>query len=302
MTTLTLASIRSCSASVLLALLLPAPCTMAGTTTQVVTEARSAPNMIGTSGDHTECPGCLASASNTGTVIDPVNGTSQSDGVATALAEHGVLKTFASSASSGAYGYASARATAAFSDTLMIDSPGHSGQSGMVIIPLQFDYAATLIGQLGYAGSDIYLTLDVFMGAGSYQWQRGLLMSPDGSVQSQSFDAGGVVVPFDDTILASVSFTFGQEFSFIASLRTHVSGSLEHQAIVDASHSAYWGGVQSVLDQNGNPVVYTLNSSSGTDWSRFFVPSPVPEPATSALMVAGLGVIVAATRRRRFEA
>lgn len=296
MPTLSPASINSCTVSGLLALLLSAPCVMASTTAQVVTEARIATDAITTRGDHTECPGCLASASSTGTVVDPVNGNSQSDSVATALAEHGVLKTFVSSASSGGLGYANATATATFADSLTIDAPGLSGQSGTVTMALQFDYAASLSGS---SGSKLYLKFDVFEGIETYRWQRGLLTQADGQSQSQSFDAGGVSVPFSKTILANVNFTFGQGFVFQKSLLTRTAGSLDHQAVVDASHSAYWGGLQSVLDTNGNPVAYRLSSSSGTDWSRSFVPSPVPEPGTSALVMAGLAAIGALTWRMR---
>jgi MYXO-CTERM domain-containing protein len=62
-----------------------------------------------------------------------------------------------------------------------------------------------------------------------------------------------------------------------------------------------WTGIQSVT-VNGQPVTYSLTSTSGTDWTQSFVPpaGPVstPEPASGILaasVIAGLGLL----RRRR---
>jgi PEP-CTERM motif-containing protein len=71
----------------------------------VVTEAQKDVGVIGTAGDVKSCTGCLASISSTGTVVTQQFGTNQSDGSATASADDGVLKTFATASSNGHYGY-----------------------------------------------------------------------------------------------------------------------------------------------------------------------------------------------------
>jgi hypothetical protein len=61
----------------------------------------------------------------------------------------------------------------------------------------------------------------------------------------------------------------------------------------------YWAGIQSVTDQNGNALNYTLTSGSGNDFRNSFAPA-VPEPSSMALMAAG-GVLLVVVQRRRRE-
>jgi len=300
MSHLTRCSIALC----LLALLSLGPDATAGVSTRVVTEARTGvgAGVTATSSDHKECEGCLASTSNTGIVIGANGVTSHSTGFGTAYAEHGVLKTFASSESSGPRGYAQATSTATFGDLLTIDAPGLSGQNGAVSMLLLFDFLEHVVGQPGAAGGRAQLGLDLFVGGRTERYERTLIFDPNGLTTSQSFDPGNVVVPFGKQIVADVDFVFGQPFTFVATLRAFATGSFDQQVEVDASHSAYWGGFQSVLDVGGNAVDYTVTSSSLTDWSRSFVPSAVPEPPPVALLLAGMGLIGVFTHRRRADA
>jgi hypothetical protein len=61
----------------------------------------------------------------------------------------------------------------------------------------------------------------------------------------------------------------------------------------------FWGGITGVI-AGGNPVPsFTVTSDSGTDWAQSFIPgSPVPEPAVSATLGAGLILIALAGRRK----
>jgi hypothetical protein len=72
---------------------------------------------------------------------------------------------------------------------------------------------------------------------------------------------------------------------------------------IDFGHSSYWNGVSaiSLLDASGNYVpadlsLFTATSTQGVDMMRSF--APVPEPAGTALLVLGLGGLLAVQRRR----
>lgn len=58
--------------------------------------------------------------------------------------------------------------------------------------------------------------------------------------------------------------------------------------------SLLWGGISSVIDMNGNPIVgFTVSSSSGFNYAV-----AVPEPEAWAMMLAGLGLVGWMTRRK----
>jgi len=63
------------------------------------------------------------------------------------------------------------------------------------------------------------------------------------------------------------------------------------------SHTLAWGGIDSVVDGDGNPVTdaFDATSESGFDWSQ-----PAVEPEPSSIALCGFGAIstIAAYRRR----
>ena len=267
----------------------------ANVTAHVVTEAEKDVGIIGTAGDVKSCTGCLASISSTGTVVTQQFGTNQSDGSATASADYGVLKTFATASSNGHYGYATATASASFSDAFTIDAPGLDGQHGTVTIPLEFNYVSS---RSGTATSHVTLTFQTFPGGPPETYQRSLTFHPDGTTTSDSFDPGPVVTPFSTLLLARVDFVFGQPLSFEAKLDVGGGGPFDESFTLDAAHSAYWGGFRSVTDANGDAVAYRLAPGSQADWSKSYIPLAVPEPNAYVLVLAGLCTVGFALRRR----
>jgi hypothetical protein len=94
----------------------------------------------------------------------------------------------------------------------------------------------------------------------------------------------------------TLAITLGAPFSIIAYLEATTALQGNGSALIDASHSAYWGGISSVTNQFGESVEYSLSSNSGTDWSRSFSPA-VPEPESYMLMLLGVAAISWRARR-----
>lgn len=95
-------------------------------------------------------------------------------------------------------------------------------------------------------------------------------------------------------MVLSVAFQPGEAIS-LTSQMTCYAASRATLGGCDASHSAYWGGVASVVGLDGKAMDWTLKSASGTDYADSFV----PEPRTWALMLLGFGAVGGAIRSRR---
>ena len=69
----------------------------------------------------------------------------------------------------------------------------------------------------------------------------------------------------------------------------------------DFLHTLRWGGVQQVLDASGHPVTgWTLGADSGTDYAIANT-TPVPEPASWAMLLCGLGGLGFLAMRQRID-
>jgi len=112
---------------------------------------------------------------------------------------------------------------------------------------------------------------------------------------SDTHEVTGELAPF------RLGLMLGELVSFNLGLSMGVYARGTADATIDASHSAYWGGITSVVDAAGRPVDYTVLSADGGDWGRSYVPvaAPVPEPAAWLLGAIGaLGLLVQQRRRR----
>ncbi|HRA64240.1 MAG TPA: PEP-CTERM sorting domain-containing protein [Burkholderiaceae bacterium] len=90
----------------------------------------------------------------------------------------------------------------------------------------------------------------------------------------------------------NIPFQFGSwaQYQISANTEVRVGGnagwgqSVDHEGESDFSHTLKWGGISAVLDASGQPVLnWTVQSLPGIDLT-----TPVPEPSSWALMLAGL--------------
>ena len=264
--------------------------------------------------DSQTCTGCVAQVTHS---FGPPNFPVSMSGDVTASASFGVLR---ASARSGAFGNPSplttaithgGRAQAQFQDFFQINNnnPLLQGTLGTVTIPLSFVWG--FVGSSGGSSgvgirgnADIRMQWDPNMGNSNIQISE----FREDFDRNSSFKGAGSkiglstpfsVIPFTFTPTLSVTFKYGLTISLIYDLKISetvgeagATGFLNNFATLDAGHSAYWGGFESVLDANGQPAAYTTTSFSGHDWSKSSIPSAVPTPVSSILMLSGLGAIL----------
>lgn len=201
-----------------------------------------------------------------------------------------------------------------WADTLTIDMPGLTGQSGIYLAKI--DVTGTLAAH-GFAGASSFNVT-------AYKDKAELLRSVPGFFGGAQATTGGTdrqrvswgVATYggsyndasstiDDYVIFAVPIVFGESFSLgvygyiSAGMRSSSGVPGNSTADADFSHSVIWDGVAGVRDSMGNLVTgYSLTSASGIDWTQSMV-SSVPEPEAYAMLVAGLALVGAVRRRQR---
>ena len=197
-------------------------------------------------------------------------------------------------------------ASGSYSELITLSAPGMEGQAGRLTATFLLDYSliATAPDSIAYlhfsggvgrsAGNLVLSALHdgttQFLG-GTYEINDalGYRRLPEGGVSAMSITS---------------DFIWGQAFNvdYRMLVQAQAYGPLAASAIVDASHSAYWGGLSAVSAGGQMVTDYSVTSESGADYSRSFAPgqgpTPVPEPTTISLMLAGAYLITRVTRSR----
>lgn len=232
---------------------------------------------------------------------------------AVAYADFGVLKAAAIGITSKAH--SNSTATAYFDDTFVLYSASGLDYEGITIAPNWFlNYSGLLVND-----SAVGIGYQATVGTSAGTLNMSILYSKvfNGPITSSSSvtlstASGSTVIPLNaDGLyeLPALDVQFGSTVNVSGQLTVYgstdaikllpdYSGYAEGGYSMDATHSAYWAGMR-VSDSSGLAFTdFRAVSASGTNWNQSFVPaSPVPEPSTVALILAGLGLLFVRERR-----
>lgn len=240
-----------------------------------------------------------------------------------AYADYGVLKVSAAGSSSHP-SHITAYSSASFSDQVTFDAPGLYGTYGKATFSFQFDHdlSASNSGEVQPYPATSQFSLD---GGMSGPW------TPRSQVVLRSTVNGlnGNTTVNDSLIVVDVNYPGGSHVAISGNkvsitsefmwgipswlgLTIYVNGSVPNNPygfsnagsfVADASHSAYWGGIQAVTLADGSAVHdFSVVSTSGTDYRVSFAPLPsVPEPGSLTSMLAGLAVFAVVFGRKRLH-
>ncbi|HEU6455843.1 MAG TPA: hypothetical protein VN201_10280 [Roseateles sp.] len=201
-------------------------------------------------------------------------------------------------------------AYAGWTDQIVIDAPGQTGQHGTFSFQLRYDWTATATaspGGLVYAVPYVDANLTIPNGP----WNT----SQYGSVyQDVTDDCSAGACSHTDTWftesssqpkpsfgdgLATFSFNvvFGQTYNLTIGVNASLQGVYGSGAI-DATHTVLWNGMSAVTGSTGQALGdYAVTSAIGLDY-RSPVTS-VPEPQTAALWAGGFLLLLGLRRRAR---
>lgn len=182
-------------------------------------------------------------------------------------------------------------ANAGWNDTLTIAplDPALLGQIAYFEFKLHVtgSYSATNTANAGTGLSMIALRDDGFFGGAFVKQGFGVL---GGFPVSETVDEFATLY-----VAAPVGSAF--ELGVFAGAYSSGGSSLPGPNEAENQFTITWQGISAVT-VNGTPIAYNLISQSGIDWHQAFT-SPVPEPASAWLMLAGAGLLLA--RRRAWS-
>ncbi|MBT9485958.1 MAG: PEP-CTERM sorting domain-containing protein [Rubrivivax sp.] len=214
----------------------------------------------------------------------------------------GVLHAAGVARTAGAPGGFQAQALAFWSDSFAFTAPGYDASmtgtfSGSVHV--SGDLAVEFSGRT-YTDTQMYADVGIFPDTG---YNGGRVDLHGSARHAVGYDIEEIRTGSESQTLyfVDVPFTFGRPIS--VTFRLHVAADVNAidpgasgRADANYGHTMSWQGLTAVRDQAGNLMTdYSARSSgSGFDFS-----SPVPEPATAGLALAGISLLGWVRRRRR---
>lgn len=220
--------------------------------------------------------------------------------VATATSNYGILKAYSYANGAEAFPSSSATAYSQYTDHVTISERdgSHSDTLAYVSFLTDFRYLSTVFSENSQAvGTRGVAFASYTLGASSALESVSMRGYDEHYFGQQPQDNQHIVQLLPSSMTLAINL--GTSFSINAYLEATTALQGNGSAMIDASHSAYWGGISSVTNQFGESIDYVLSSNSGTDWSRSFSPA-VPEPESYVLMLLGLAVLSWGARRKRF--
>lgn len=225
------------------------------------------------------------------------------------FADYGVIKVIAQANSQDGGYIGSANATGSWMDIVTLSSGVFNGQQARITASVTMEGYISPVGKGGGSAQ-----LDFRMG-NAHTTVNGA-WNNDTPVNATGFPASGLSVQPGGTLFYSnthdVTLTITLGNSFILSEELSVgagskpacgtnpaclngaSGSVD----VDFGHSSYWGGFKSIAVRNASGLfeqqdlsLFTLIADSGTDYSKSFVPQPVPLPGAVWLFGPALALL-----------
>jgi hypothetical protein len=257
-------------------------------------------------------PGVPASISR---VDVPGLGGALSSGSASAVSTPGFLSSTTLGASSGVPGWHAdstsinnSRAT--WTDTITINAAGHANEGGYITALLDFSGAVDNsytpnngIANIAFANEQLSFC-SVITGTPSC---RSYSTNPTGNQDINDVHLTDSPIA-DFEIKIGVTFGQGTDVSFSvdtftrAGAGTYYGDPITMEASGFADLSVRWAGITGVFlnDNTRLDTGITASTSSGFDVINGFpAAAPVPEPETYAMMLAGLGLLGFAARRRK---
>lgn len=238
------------------------------------------------------------------------NGYEGVQSTASAQANYGALKVLGHASTDGGVSSSqsdngSAKAKAGWYDDITINSPGiASGTAAVLTARVAVGGGFSRAGSFGVnpGASDTY---------GAHTdgtWNLAIF----NEYRSGSFGADLYRTGYDDvrdpgTFFGVYTITAPIQLGWQFGIRMEMEGyaaagskglGANASATFDLGHSAYWGGITSIM-VNGEAIPFTLTSQSGHDWTQSSIPTTVPIPAAAWLLGSGLLGLIGVARRKR---
>jgi hypothetical protein len=210
----------------------------------------------------------------------------------------------------------SANARAAMGDSFVIGFPGSAAVFATTSMTLHFSMTGPLTG---YAYVTPLDPANPGGGEGRSRWHADFVAYDDTAgnelgritldqtcamFTSYNFSCSGnlpgayamnISAPFGHTLSVSIN---GETWASALGAESR-GGDVLAGGQADLRHTLSWGGISNLSDENGQAIsgFTAISASSGYDYVNAF-PAAVPEADTYAMMLAGLGLVGFAARRR----